>query len=331
MLPSETLSGIVPILMTPVLEDEGLDIDSMRRQVEFLLGVGITALGFGFASEGLRSTDAENDAALRVVVDQVGGRALTFAHVTAGSTAAAIERVKVAAALGAGAVMLPAPILASSSEDVLFSYYAAVASETATPIIVQDAAFFSGPEFSVGLLERLAREIDQVVALKVESVPSAPKIGHVVEAVGDAAVVLGGGSGIDFLHELERGAGGTMPGPAFTDHFSRIWSLFSEGHVRESRQLFHALLPILVLTQRSLDTFLFTEKEVLTRNGVFASAKLRAPAPDPDAALVGEIETLLRELDVAAKASSGVGVPGVKELIRELPVQVQELRSQGGR
>ena len=177
MLPSEMLSGIVPILMTPVLEDESLDSDSMRRQVEFVLGYGVTALGFGFASEGLRSTEAENDAALSVVVDQVGSRALTFAHVPAGSTAAAIQRIKVATALGAGAVMLPAPILASNTEAALFSYYAAVAQATDTPIIVQDAPFLNGTEFSVGLLERLAREIDQVVALKIESVPSAPKIG----------------------------------------------------------------------------------------------------------------------------------------------------------
>jgi 2-keto-3-deoxy-L-arabinonate dehydratase len=293
-----SLRGVVPILMTPVLEDGEIAWDDLRREVEFLVAQGVSAYGFGFGSEVFRLTEAERDAALEVVVRQTDGRAHVIANVLAGSTPAAVERADAARTIGADAVMLPPPAFSTPDPQALFHHYEAVAREVGSPIVVQDAPGMSGIELSPELLLRLAHEVELVVALKVEAEPSAPKIGRIVRALDSDVSVLGGGAGLDLLHELERGAHGTMPGAALADAFLRVWRLHQAERRKEARREFDRLLPLLVLGTRTLDTFLFVEKEILRRRGVFSTARLRLPAQPPDPELRAELDKLLDTLDV---------------------------------
>jgi 4-hydroxy-tetrahydrodipicolinate synthase len=300
------LSGVVPILMTPVLEDDRIGGEDLCREVDFLIALGIRAYGFGFGSEVFRLTDAERDAALDLVVQHTAGRAHVIANVLAGSTAAAIQRAEAAKAAGADAVMLPAPVFNTAGEEALFRHYATVAEAVELPIVVQDAPSMSGTELTVELLARLARELEQVVALKIESEPSAPKIGRIVAELEGEASVLGGGAGLDFIHELDRGSDGTMPGPGLADRFQRVWLLHREGRRDDAREEFQRLLPLLVLALRSMDTFLLVEKEILRRRGVLSSARLRLPVPSPEPALLAELDSLLDQLGFAAWPNSSL-------------------------
>jgi dihydrodipicolinate synthase/N-acetylneuraminate lyase len=297
------LSGIVPILMTPVLDDDEIGWDDLCREVDFLIEQGIGAYGFGFGSEVFRLTDDERDAALEVVVQHTAGRAQVVANVVAGSTAAAIKRADAARAAGADAVMLPAPPHASSDE-ALFRHYATVAEAVGLPLVVQDAPAMVGVELTSELLVRLAREVELVVALKIEAEPSAPKIGRVAGQLDGEAAVLGGGAGLDFVHEVERGADGTMPGPALADWFQRVWDLSRAGQGAEAQREFARLLPVLVLALRSMDTFLFVEKEILRRRGVLSTARLRLPAAPPELELISELDVVLEQLGLATPVAA---------------------------
>lgn len=293
------LSGVVPILMTPVLEDDEIGWDDLCREVDFLIGHGIRTFGFGFGSEVFRLTDSERDDALDVVVQHTARRAHVIANVLAGSTAAAVRRAEVAKSSGASAVMLPGPVFSNADQASLFRHYATVAETVDLPIVVQDAPAMSGTELTTDLLARLARELEQVVALKIESEPSAPKIGRIVAELDGEVAVLGGGAGLDFLHELDRGAHGTMPGPGLCDWFLRVWHLHREGRADEARDVFQRLLPLLVLALRSMDTFLFVEKEILRRRGVVSTARLRLPVSPPEPTLLAELDSLLEQLDLS--------------------------------
>jgi dihydrodipicolinate synthase/N-acetylneuraminate lyase len=313
-----SLQGVVPILMTPVLEDGEIAWDDLQREVEFLIARDVTAYGFGFGSEVFRFTEAERDAALEVVVRQTTGRAHVIANVLAGSTRAAVERADAARAIGADAVMLPAPAFSAQDPQALFHYYETIAREVGTPIVVQDAPGMSGIELSPELLLRLGHEIEQVVALKVEAEPSAPKIGRIVMGLDSDVAVLGGGAGLDLLRELDRGAHGTMPGAALADAFIRIWRLHRADRRKEARREFDRLLPLLVLGTRSLDTFLFVEKEILRRRGVFSTSCLRLPALPPEAELAAELERLLVALDGSRPTDVDVGDGDLHDLTSEV-------------
>jgi 2-keto-3-deoxy-L-arabinonate dehydratase len=288
------LSGVVPILVTPVLEDGQLAEDELCREVDFLVERDIAAFGFGFGSEPFRFTEDERDRELEIVARHTNGRAQLIAQVLAGSTSAAIDRAGRLRELGADMLMIPAPGIVD--DEQLFAHYAAIAGAVELPIVVQDAPGSGASELSVELLGRLAVEVDEVEAIKVEAAPTAPKIARVVDAVGGRATVLGGSTGLDFFNELERGSNGTMPGPSLADVFSRIWSLHRAGRREEARLVSSRLLPILTLSLRSLDTFLHVEKEILRRRGVLTSARLRAPASKADAGLFAELDLLCRDL-----------------------------------
>jgi len=69
------LRGCIPILCTPFTEDNEADLDSLAREVEWVISEGATAVAaLAIASEGYKLTEPERDAVTRQVVATVAGR-----------------------------------------------------------------------------------------------------------------------------------------------------------------------------------------------------------------------------------------------------------------
>jgi 4-hydroxy-tetrahydrodipicolinate synthase len=290
------IEGIIPILSMPFLDDDAIDLESLVAEAEFLIEAGVDGVGFGYGSEIVRLTDAERDAALAAVANAIGGRVPIVAATGANSTRATLLRSEAARAAGADVLMVTPPALPAITPDELCAHYATIADQVGLPIIVQDAPGMTGVTMSPAVLGRLATQFERVVAVKVEAMPPAPKVSAVVAGVGEAASVLGGAGGVDFVHELERGARGTIPGAALPELFVAVWRQFRAGRVTEARTTFNRFLPLLALSGRTSDTFLFTQKEILRRRGILPSARLRAPSEPIDSVFLGELDTLLAEL-----------------------------------
>ena len=86
-----------------------------------------------------------------------------------------------------------------------------------------------------------------VCALKIEAVPPAPKVGRVAALDHAGVAVLGGAGGIDFWHELERGADGTVPGVAMAELFLAVQAHHDAGDRDAARRLFNRHLPLIAL------------------------------------------------------------------------------------
>ena len=283
----------------PFRDDDAIDFDALVCQAEFLIEAGVDGVGFGYGSEIFRLTDAERDAALAAVSRAVRGRVPIIVATGANSTHATLQRSQAARDAGGDVLMVTPPAYASAGPDELVAHYSALAEQVGLPIIVQDAPGMSGVTMSDALLARLAAEIDLVVAIKVETVPPAPKVGAVVARVGSTAAVLGGAGGADFVHELGRGALGTIPGAALPELFVFVWQKFRAGNVTAARACFNRFLPLLALSGRTMDTFLFTQKEILRRRGILPSARLRTPSERLDAGYLTELNTMLTDLDLS--------------------------------
>ena len=290
------LEGVIPILAMPFDARGDIDLKSLDREVDFLVASGVRTIGFGFASEGFRLTAEERDAALRAVTTRAAGRVEVMAHLTSSSVAAAVHQAGCARSLGANLLMVPAPAIVQVSEADQFDYFQVLAGAAQLPIVVQDAPALTGTTMSVGLLARLLTEIEGVIGLKIEHVPTAPKIAAVAAAISGGGGILGGAGGSDFFHELERGASGTMPGAGFPEVFVDVLRLYREGDRDGARRLFNRYLPVLVLAQRSLDTFLWVQKEILRRRGVLPETHMRDPSERLEPALRTDLDSLLAEL-----------------------------------
>jgi dihydrodipicolinate synthase/N-acetylneuraminate lyase len=164
---------------------------------------------------------------------------------------------------------------------------------------VQDAPQNTGVQMSPRFLARLLCDVPRVAAVKVEPPGPAPKMSQIVEELSGApGVIIGGAGGLDYLHELDRGAVGTMPGPAYPEIFRAVESLRAAGERREAFQLFSRALPLMTLCNRSMETFLYVQKHVLVRRGVLGTTHLRRPHRPLDDQLSAEVDELLDVLDI---------------------------------
>jgi len=291
---SAGFEGVIPVLVTPFLPDGRIDEDGLHAEVEFLLNSGVRWVALGYGSEIDRMTSAEACAFTSAVKQMLGSRGGLIGNVEMTDDAAATCRViETTADAGADAVLLrPVPAGGDGQEGVLQAI-TAVARDAAVDVIVQDAPQHTGVLLEATTLARLLLDAPGVAAVKVEPPASAPKIGAVTDALGgEPGAIIGGQGGTDLVHELLRGAVGTMPGPAFPSLFVDLLAEVGEGNVAAALRRWSGYLPFAVVANRDFDTFLSLNKHVLMRRGVLRSTGLRG-RPEMDRHLQAEVDRLL--------------------------------------
>jgi len=292
------LRGITPILVTPYDHHERIAFDDVGRQVDHLARLPVTAIGVGFGSDIVRLTDRERDDLVSAVAATARGRKPVMAAVNGNSTRALVDRATMTLRAGADVLMVTPPgAVSSGTPDAIVDAYAAVARETDAAIVVQDAPGFTGTVMSVDLLARIAREVPGVVALKIEALPPAPKVGRVAALDHGTAAVLGGAGGIDFWHELRRGADGTVPGVATVELFLAVQALHDAAELGAGRALFNRYLPLIALGSRDMDTFFAVQHQLLSARGITVRTGLRTPHGE-DPGLAAEVSTLMGDLGI---------------------------------
>ncbi|MEX1134567.1 MAG: dihydrodipicolinate synthase family protein [Acidimicrobiia bacterium] len=294
----ENLRGILPVVLTVYDEQEQIDYGAYEQQAEWLAATKSAGVGFGYGSDIHRHTIDERLTGLARVADAVKGTLPIYCSVAGShSTVATVEFALAAIDAGADCLMIPPPSLPSAADDDLFRYYEVIANEVSGAIMVQDAPQHTGVRLSVDLLLRLARDIETVGCIKVEDVPTPPKISAISESLGAGDVSLLGGAGaVEFPSELARGASGTIPGPAFAPVLVEVFGLHTAGETDEARALFGRLLPFLTIGRRSMDTFMHIQKRVLRYHGVIARNGSRSPHERLGGELEAELDELLTDI-----------------------------------
>ena len=289
------LSGCIPIVLTPFEADGAIDLTSLTRQVDALLAAGVHGLATGaIASEGYKLDENERTLIASTVIERVNGRVPVVVSVDAHGTDLAARRARLAAAVGADALMVLPPFFIKPDEPSLVSYYARVAEESELPVMVQDAPQLTGVPIGVESLRRMNEANPLVCMVKLEGLPAAPKMSQVREALGEAMSVFAGWGGLAFMEGLHRGAVGCMPAANFGPALARVHDSFHAGRVTEAEQDFDALIPLMSWSMQSIDLGIWCAKETLRRAGLLTLAAMREPRVVPDADQQAEFERLLQ-------------------------------------
>ena len=238
------LDGITPILAMPFTADGDIAVDGLHRQVDFLDGSGVRAVGFGFGSEITRLTEGEALRALASVTEYAAGRLEVMATVGGGSERAVEAVAADAAGVGADILMVRPP---GGSPESVAKLIGRIHAATGCPIVVQDAPQMTGVQLSPQAMAAIVADVEGVCALKIEAPNSAPKIGHLANMLGGDVSILGGAGGLDFVNELGRGAHGTVPFVAFAPMFVEVQRRLAAGESDAGRDLFAVFVPCLTL------------------------------------------------------------------------------------
>jgi 2-keto-3-deoxy-L-arabinonate dehydratase len=279
MSDGKSLHGCIPILVTPFADDGTLDLDSLEREIEWVLAEGASGVAcVAIASEGYKLTEMERDAVIATTVRRVGGRAPVVASADGPGEEPAIDRARRAAALGADALMVLPSYFVKPGPDALMTYYDSIAKASRLPIMVQDAPQLTGVSMSPALWARMADATPGVRYIKAEGTPQGPTISETLRLCGDRVGVFCGWGGLSLLDALERGAAGNMPAPNFTRFFADVQRLWESGERERAEQLFDRGVPFVMWSMQSIDHSVTAAKVELYRRGVIASSRLRQPA-----------------------------------------------------
>ena len=136
------MKGLFPILATPFDEEDRIDEEDLRREVDFVIENGAHGVGIAFASEVVKLSEAERDVATRTVVEQARGRVPVVVNTGGPSTAVTVQYSRRAEELGADASMVTPPV--GVSAEVVKEYYHRVSDATTIPIFIQGRAHCRG-------------------------------------------------------------------------------------------------------------------------------------------------------------------------------------------
>ncbi|NLF69446.1 MAG: dihydrodipicolinate synthase family protein [Candidatus Anammoximicrobium sp.] len=296
------LTGVLPVVHTPLRADDSIDVASLRREIDWALEVGAEGLCTGMVSELLRLTFGERLELTTAIAEINAGRGVFIAGVGAESTKQALEYARAAQAAGCDAVMAIPPVSTALPDGQLLEYFGTLAEAVDLPLVVQDSSGYVGRPISldvfVQLLDRFGAE---KILFKPEANPTGPRLTALREASGGRARIFDGSGGLALVDCYRRGIVGTMPGMEFLPGIVALWRALER---RDERAIYRLYLPICALVslqlQAGFDGFLAVEKYILNKRGLFACEVRRKPyAWDLDQETRRELERLLEQLDAA--------------------------------
>jgi len=270
--------GVFSVLPTPFKAGGDVDVDSLRRVVDLIVGAGVNGVtALGVTGEVSRLNERERHIVVETVVGQVAGRARVIVGASADGVRACIEYSREAKALGAAAVMVSPPRMPKLNTESVVNHYRALAEAVDLPIVVQDYPPISGFAMEAGLLARIAREVPAARTIKLEDPPTPFKTARILTAAGETKVaILGGLGGVFLLEELMAGAAGVMTGFAYPEVLVKVVSLYRAGKLEEAGDVFYRFVPLMRFEfQEAIGMAI--RKEVFRRRGAIADGSTRAP------------------------------------------------------
>ena len=273
-----TFEGVFSVLPTPFRGGGDIDVASLRRVVDLIVGAGVKGVtALGVTGEVVRLTERERHLVVETVVQQVNGRAAVIVGASADGVRTGVEYSREAKSLGASAVMVSPPRMLKLNSESVVNHYKALAEAVDLPIVVQDYPPISGFAMEAGLLARIAREVPAARTVKLEDPPTPFKTARILAAAGETKVaILGGLGGVFLLEELLAGAAGVMTGFAYPEVLVQVVSLYRAGRLDEAADVFYRFVPLMRFEfQEGIGMAI--RKEVFRRRGAIEDASTRAP------------------------------------------------------
>jgi len=296
------MKGIIPILATPFHDDETLDLDSLSRLIEFMIGIGVDGITvLGVLGESNRLCDEERAAVVERAVSVVGKRIPVIVGTSHSGTGVVQRYSRIAQDLGAGAVMVTPSKEAVPDDDRILESYRRIADGLSIPIVLQDHPASSEVHMSVPLMLRLLKTVPRIQCIKEEAVPTAPKVRQLREGSKENPVPILTGLGALYApFDLEAGSDGFNTGFAFPEVLREMLRAAQRSDWKRVHEVYAWFSPLIVFEQQP---GVAIRKELLRRRGLLQSAKARHPGASISAPVAKQLEEILERtlpgIDVA--------------------------------
>ncbi|SMD34421.1 4-hydroxy-tetrahydrodipicolinate synthase [Reichenbachiella faecimaris] len=236
--------GVYPAITTKFDQNDNLDLDAFKKNLEVQLASGIhgVILG-GTLGEASTLTEEEKDQLIKTTIEVTKGDIPVVINIAEQSTRGAIAAAKRAESNGANGLMLLPPMRYKADDRETVEYFKAVAASTSLPIMIYNNPVDYKIEVTIDMFEELA-PIANIQAIK-ESTRDVTNVTRLKSKFGDRYAVL---CGVDTLavETLVNGADGWVGGLvcAFPAETVAIYELMKAGRIEEAVAINRWFMPL---------------------------------------------------------------------------------------
>ncbi len=232
------LKGIIPPMITPMHEDESINVPELKNQVNRLIQAGVHGLfPFGTNGESYILNEKEKEEVLSAVIEENAGRVPVYAGSGCVGTRDTIRMSQMAESLGVDVLSVITPWFAKASDEELYEHYCAVAKAVSIPVVLYNIPARTGNSLSPALVERLSA-VENIAGVK-DSSGNFDNMLQYLERTRKKKdfVVLSGNDSLIYWNLLAGGSGG-IAGCAnvYPETMTAIYERFMQGDLEGARK-----------------------------------------------------------------------------------------------
>lgn len=238
---SEEFSGLSVAMITPFRHGQ-VDLDALRRNVEFLIAEGVACLcPVGTTGESPTLSHPEHERVIAAVVEAAAGRVKVMPGTGSNSTEEALRLTRWAAKTGADAALVVAPYYNKPTQEGFYQHYKALAEAVNIPICIYNIPGRTGKNIEPETIIRLA-ELPNITMVK-EATGSLDQASQIINRTD--LTVLSGDDSLT-LPLMAIGARGVISvvGNFVPGDMAALCRAADRGDLTEARRWHHRLFPL---------------------------------------------------------------------------------------
>jgi 4-hydroxy-tetrahydrodipicolinate synthase len=188
------IKGIITAMATPFFEDESINEEELRNQVERHIKAGMDGIFcLGTNGENYAMDFEEKVRVIKITVEQAAGRIPVYAGTGCITTKETIRLTQKAQQLGADCASIICPYFAAMDQNGLYEHFSAVAKETDLPILIYNMPARTGINVEYPTAVKLSK-IKNIAGIKDSSGNFDNMLRYIEETNDDFAVLSGNDS-----------------------------------------------------------------------------------------------------------------------------------------
>lgn len=288
--------GLGIALITPFLSDGSIDFEALARLLEYQIKNGADFFCImGTTAETPCLTAEEKKQLKHFFVERVAGRVPLLMGCGGNNTSAVVKELKEGDWSGIDGVLSVCPYYNKPSQEGLYQHFKAIAEASPIPVVLYNVPGRTGINMNAETTLRLARDFDNIVAIK-EASGNIAQMDDIIKNKPNHFDVISGDDGITFPL-ITLGAVGVISviGNALPAEFSRMVRLSLHGDYEPARIIHHKFAELFKLL--FVDGNPAGVKAMLHAMGMIEN-RLRLPLVPTRLTTMEKISAILKELNI---------------------------------
>lgn len=230
-------------LITPFKDDLSVDVEALRKLVNFQIENGIDYMVvLGTTGESATLTSNEKQVVVNTVVSENNGRIPLALGIGGNNTAKVVEEVKNTDLSAFDAVLSVSPYYNKPSQEGIFQHYKAVAAASPKPVIMYNVPGRTGSNMLPETVKRLS-QVENIIGIK-EAAGDMVQAMKVIDQVREGFLVISGDDMITLPMVLAGGHGViSVIAQGLPSEFSKMVKFGLDRKVDEAYKLHYRVAP----------------------------------------------------------------------------------------